>query len=116
MVPKTKKSDEEGKKEIQMTFSQSNIVKDIKEDKSMVEKSKDMKLKEDKSLNYSPNNPKTINPKTTNASNAERKAIAGKTGTPEEELVNLGKSVVADIHAGVNPKIELSPSKCSKIP
>jgi len=103
MVPKIKKSGEEGKKEIQTTFSQSNTVKEN------TNKTKDVKDIKEVKQEVKPSRVNAFtNSKPANASNAERKALSGKTGTPREELINLGKSVVADIHAGDNPKIELS--------
>jgi len=97
-MTKSKKSEDENRekdnlKEVQMTFSQSNTTK---------ENAKDIKETKSTKVNVSTNS------KPVNASNAERKALAGKTGTPREELINLGKSIVADIKAGDNPKIELS--------
>jgi DNA topoisomerase VI subunit A len=97
------KNEKSGEKEVQMTFSQSNTVKENTDTKK--------ETKKDKENNKGNNKEKFVNtaPSTAvNASNAERKAIAGRTGTPREELINLGKSVVADIKAGDNPKIELS--------
>jgi len=39
---------------------------------------------------------------------AEKRVVDEKQGTPKEELVGLGKSIVKDIQKGENPKIELS--------
>jgi len=116
MVPKSKKSDEENKvKEVQMTFSQSNTVKENTKEASK-DSSKEYNKDASKQMNSSDKDKKSMmkdikvnSPNSVvNASNAERKALAGRSGTPREELVNLGKSVVADIKAGDNPKIELS--------
>ncbi|MGV8140896.1 MAG: DNA topoisomerase IV subunit A [Candidatus Woesearchaeota archaeon] len=45
----------------------------------------------------------------------EKKLVEEKQGTPKEELVGLGKSIVKDIQKGENPKIELSVRGLSNI-
>lgn len=89
MVPKSSKSDEKkltGEKEVQMTFSQSSVSKEKKEEKEN---------KKDK--------------------NVEKRIVEEKNGNPRDELVSLGKSIVADIRMGENPKIELSVRGLSNI-
>ncbi|MGV8087302.1 MAG: DNA topoisomerase IV subunit A [Candidatus Woesearchaeota archaeon] len=114
MVKSKKINEDNREKEVQMTFSQSTTSVDSKTSAvNKTESKKDSKIdikdnkNETKTDKAEKKNSSKI-PATINASNAERKALAGKIGTPREELINLGKSVVADIRAGDNPKIELS--------
>ena len=87
MAAKKKGSENEGEKEVQMTFSQSQV--DKKEStKEPKDSSKENKM------------------------SAEDKAVQSRSDAKKEdakvELVNLGKSIVKDIKNGENPKIELS--------
>ena len=84
MAAKKKGSENEGEKEVQMTFSQSQV--DKKEStKEPKDSSKENKM------------------------SAEDKAVQSRSDAKKEdakvELVNLGKSIVKDIKNGENPKI-----------